>query len=115
MSPHAIGWLSALLLAVIVAAAIGSSWAANPSARPPNSAARNKTPWPPDNPRRRLTDKLLDLDTIKVDDIMIPRSEIASIDIGDDWDTIIDTLRAPPHAPAGVRGTISTTSSASCT
>ena len=50
-----------------------------------------------DQPRRRLTDKLLDLETIKVDDIMIPRSEIASIDISDDWDTILDTLRSTPH------------------
>lgn len=52
----------------------------------------------PDHPpRRRLSDKLLDLDTIKVDDIMIPRSEIAGIDISDDWDTILDTLRSTPH------------------
>lgn len=50
-----------------------------------------------DPPRRTLTDKLLDLDNIKVDDIMIPRSEIASIDISDDWDTILDTLRSTPH------------------
>ena len=47
--------------------------------------------------RSQLADKLLDLETIKVDDIMIPRSEIASIDISDDWDTILDTLRTTPH------------------
>ena len=45
----------------------------------------------------QLTDKMLDLDNIKVDDIMIPRSEIASIDISDDWDTILDMLRSTPH------------------
>jgi Mg2+/Co2+ transporter CorB len=50
-----------------------------------------------DQLRRRLTDQLLDLDNIKVDDIMIPRSEIASIDTSDDWDTILDTLRSTPH------------------
>lgn len=47
--------------------------------------------------RTRLTDRLLDLESISVDDIMIPRSEIASIDLSDDWDTILDTLRTTPH------------------
>jgi Mg2+/Co2+ transporter CorB len=47
--------------------------------------------------RTRLTDKLLDLETITVDDIMIPRGEIANIDISDDWDTILDALRTTPH------------------
>ncbi len=45
----------------------------------------------------QLRDSLLDLDTVSVDDIMIPRSEIASIDLNDDWDEILDTLRTTPH------------------
>lgn len=98
MSLHAIGWMSTLVLAVLAAAAIGffvgRAFVRKPAAKP---RRREQTPWPPDNPRRRLTDKLLDLDTMKVDDIMIPRSEIASVDIGDDWDTILDTLRSTPH------------------
>ena len=28
---------------------------------------------------------------------MIPRNEIASIDVSDDWDTILDVLRSTPH------------------
>jgi Mg2+/Co2+ transporter CorB len=40
---------------------------------------------------------LLDLETITVEDIMVPRSEIASIDLSDDWDTILEVLRTTPH------------------
>ncbi len=47
--------------------------------------------------RTQLTNKLLDLETITVDDIMIPRGEIAYVDISDDWDTILDVLRTTPH------------------
>lgn len=86
-----------VVLAVIVAALVGFfvgraiTRAQTPERRRAKAQPSGK------GPRRRLTDKLLDLDTIKVDDIMIPRSEIASIDISDDWDTIIDTLRTTPH------------------
>jgi Mg2+/Co2+ transporter CorB len=89
--------MSALVLAVLVAATIGffvGRAFVRTKAKP---RRREQTQWAPDNPRRRLTDKLLDLDAMKVDDIMIPRSEIAYIDIGDDWDSIIDTLRSTPH------------------
>lgn len=47
--------------------------------------------------RGRLTQKLIDLETTKVDDIMIPRNDIASIDLSDDWDTILDVLSTTPH------------------
>jgi Mg2+/Co2+ transporter CorB len=47
--------------------------------------------------RARLTEKLLELEETLVDDIMIPRNEIASIDLSDDWDTILDVLRTTPH------------------
>mgnify|MGYP000005009914 CR=1 FL=1 len=97
MSSHAIGWVSVLLLAVVVAAAVGFFVGRISQSARPRERRAEPSQWPTDNPRRRLTDKLLDLDTMKVDDIMIPRSEIASIDIGDDWDTIIDTLRSTPH------------------
>ena len=40
---------------------------------------------------------LQDLETVMVEDIMIPRSDIASIDIADDWDTILNVLRSTPH------------------
>lgn len=40
---------------------------------------------------------ILDLQSITVEDIMIPRSEISSIDISDDWDTILEMLRTTPH------------------
>lgn len=46
---------------------------------------------------QRMLSSILDLETITVEDIMIPRSEIASIDIQDDWDDILDVLRTTPH------------------
>jgi Mg2+/Co2+ transporter CorB len=97
LSLHAIGWVSTLVLAVLAAAAIGFFVGRTFMRAPAKPRRKQQMPWPPDNPRRRLTDKLLDLDSMKVDDIMIPRSEIAYIDIADDWDTIIDTLRSTPH------------------
>ncbi|AMN46484.1 hypothetical protein ACG33_05090 [Steroidobacter denitrificans] len=47
--------------------------------------------------REGLAGRLQDLESISVNDIMIPRSEIAWIDISDDWDTILDQLRTTPH------------------
>jgi len=47
--------------------------------------------------RARLVQKIVELEKTTVDDIMIPRSDIASIDINDDWDTILETLRTTPH------------------
>jgi Mg2+/Co2+ transporter CorB len=46
---------------------------------------------------QRMLTSILDLESVRVEDIMIPRSEIASIDIEDDWDSILDMLRATPH------------------
>lgn len=91
-----------VVLAVILAAVggflVGQALSRAPIRQQRKQQRRGERPqWPADNPRRRLTDKLLDLDAMKVDDIMIPRNEIASIDISDDWDTILDTLRSTPH------------------
>ena len=47
--------------------------------------------------RQRMLAALMDLETITVEDIMVPRSEIASIDLSDDWDTILEVLRTTPH------------------
>ena len=47
--------------------------------------------------RSQLAGKMLGLDAIRVDDIMIPRGEIAYVDVSDDWDTILDLLRTTPH------------------
>ena len=47
--------------------------------------------------RERLTERLLDLETVTVNDIMIPRNEIANVDLADDWDTILEVLRSTPH------------------
>jgi Mg2+/Co2+ transporter CorB len=41
---------------------------------------------------------ILDLEKVTVDDIMVPRSEISGIDIGDDLDEIIDLLVHSQHA-----------------
>jgi Mg2+/Co2+ transporter CorB len=46
---------------------------------------------------RQMLLSILDLGQITVDDIMIPRQEIAAIDIQDNWDDILDHLRNTPH------------------
>ncbi len=40
---------------------------------------------------------ILDLERIRVDEIMIPRSEVAGIDIEDDWEQIMATLSEAQH------------------
>ena len=40
---------------------------------------------------------ILDLDTVTVEDIMIPRNEIVGIDINDDISTILNTISQSPH------------------
>ena len=47
--------------------------------------------------QQRMLSSLLDLESVTVEDIMIPRNEIASIDVSDDWDTILEMLRTTPH------------------
>jgi Mg2+/Co2+ transporter CorB len=47
--------------------------------------------------QQRMLGTLLDLESATVEDIMIPRSEIASINLSDDWDTILEVLRTTPH------------------
>jgi Mg2+/Co2+ transporter CorB len=92
------GWVVLLVMLTAIGTGLLGFWYGKKSSRPTARPRREEqSQWTPDNQRRRLTDKLLDLDNIKVDDIMIPRSEIASIDISDDWDTILDTLRSTPH------------------
>src|SRR5690606_3738648 len=40
---------------------------------------------------------ILDLERVTVDDIMIPRNEVAGIDLDDDLEVIVDQLRSTPH------------------
>lgn len=40
---------------------------------------------------------ILDLERVTVDDIMIPRNEVAGIDLEDDLETIVTQLRTTPH------------------
>ncbi len=40
---------------------------------------------------------ILDLERVTVDDIMIPRNEVAGIDLDDDLETIVSQLRTTPH------------------
>ncbi len=40
---------------------------------------------------------ILDLERVTVTDIMIPRQDIAGIDLEDDWERILDQLRQTPH------------------
>jgi Mg2+/Co2+ transporter CorB len=46
---------------------------------------------------RQMLLSILDLERLTVTDIMIPRQEIAGIDIDDDWEDILEQLRQTPH------------------
>lgn len=46
---------------------------------------------------RQMLLSILDLEHITVNDIMVPRQDIASIDVEDDWEDILDQLRQTPH------------------
>lgn len=50
-------------------------------------------------PRRHqsMLMNILDLEKVTVDDIMIPRNEIAGLDVDSDWDDILEVLRTSPH------------------
>jgi Mg2+/Co2+ transporter CorB len=47
--------------------------------------------------RDQFVQQLEELDSATVNDIMIPRTDIANINLSDDWDTILDVLRTTPH------------------
>jgi Mg2+/Co2+ transporter CorB len=88
--------LALALVAILIAAlaAYLGFRAGERAARMPKCTPRAK---PSADERAQIADKLLDLDATTVDDIMIPRNEIASIDVTDDWDAILDVLRSTPH------------------
>lgn len=46
---------------------------------------------------RALRERVGDLDNITVDDIMIPRNDLAMLDIADEWEDVLATLRSTPH------------------
>ena len=46
---------------------------------------------------RQMLLSILDLEHISVNDIMVPRQDIASIDVDDSWEDILDQLRQTPH------------------
>lgn len=46
---------------------------------------------------QRMLTSILDLEKISVEDIMIPRNDIAAINAGDDWDDILEQLRSSAH------------------
>jgi Mg2+/Co2+ transporter CorB len=46
---------------------------------------------------QRMLVSILDLEKITVEDIMIPRTDIAAINATDEWDDILEQLRSSPH------------------
>jgi Mg2+/Co2+ transporter CorB len=46
---------------------------------------------------RQMLLSILDLEHVTVNDIMIPRQDIASINVDDDWEDILEQLRQTPH------------------
>ncbi|MGE0113705.1 MAG: HlyC/CorC family transporter [Steroidobacteraceae bacterium] len=49
------------------------------------------------NSHQRMLVSILDLGKITVEDIMIPRNDIAAINASDGWDDILEQLRTSPH------------------
>ncbi len=47
---------------------------------------------------RQMLLSILDLERVTVNDIMIPRQEIAALDISADWEDVLDRLRQTPHS-----------------
>ena len=47
--------------------------------------------------RQRMLTRILDLESVTVDDIMVPRAEIAAINIDDELTTIMATVAASQH------------------
>jgi Mg2+/Co2+ transporter CorB len=88
--------LSILLVICLAAGAIcGYLVATRPKAKtttPPSQESDAKQAR-----REQLAQQLMDLDRATVNDIMIPRIDIANINLSDDWDTILDVLRTTPH------------------
>jgi Mg2+/Co2+ transporter CorB len=46
---------------------------------------------------RQMLLSILDLGSVTVNDIMIPRQEISAIDIGENWEELLDQVRLTPH------------------
>jgi Mg2+/Co2+ transporter CorB len=46
---------------------------------------------------QRMLMSILDLERINVEDIMVPRNEIAGIDVSDEWEDVLDQLRDSRH------------------
>jgi Mg2+/Co2+ transporter CorB len=86
-----------IVLAVALAAAAAGFAVSMRRARPPRPRPLIANDQHAQADRSQLADKMLGLESIRVDDIMIPRGEIAFVDVSDDWDTILDVLRSTPH------------------
>jgi Mg2+/Co2+ transporter CorB len=94
--------LSATALALIAIVAALAGIAAGFALGTRQLRARRPRPLPAGEPTpaadlAQLAEKMLGLETVRVEDIMIPRGEIAYVDVSDDWDTILDALRSTPH------------------
>ncbi len=46
---------------------------------------------------QKMLANILDLENIKVDDIMVPRMDVIGIDLNDSWNTIATVIRRSPH------------------
>ncbi len=51
---------------------------------------------------RQMLLSILDLERVSVNDIMIPRQEIAAIDLESSWEDILEQLRTTPHSRLAV-------------
>lgn len=103
---RALAWLTFPLLWLTNRLAYGFLWLFGVRARPRGENALSSdelrtvvteaSPLIPAHHRQMLL-SILDLERVSVNDIMIPRQEIAAIDISEDWEDILGRLRQTPH------------------
>jgi len=56
---------------------------------------------------QHMLTSILDLESVTVEDIMVPRNEVVGIDLEDDWDEVVDQLKDTPYTRLPVyRGSI---------
>jgi len=89
-------WAAYGLLRIFGIVQGGARGESNLSADELRTVVAESGPLVPQRHRQMLL-SILDLERATVNDIMIPRQEIAGIDLEDDWEQILEQLRTTPH------------------
>src|SRR5204863_419934 len=95
-APSYILGIALVVLLLLIAFSSGTEVAMLSANRYKIRAAAKAGPMIPTRHRQMLL-SILDLEHVTVNDIMIPRQDIASINVDDNWEDILDQLRQTPH------------------